>query len=147
MIKHILVATDHSELSQKAVRGAIELAAATKATLVALHVVPHYPVAYFEGSIAMAPQDVARIEGQWSDKASTLLEAVRQQAHEAGIEAKAVVVKSDQVAEAIIAAAGKHHSDLIVMASHGRRGIGRILLGSETQHVLTHSTIPVLVLR
>lgn len=55
--------------------------------------------------------------------------------------------KSDLVAEAVIAAAKKYKCDLIVMASHGRRGVKRLLLGSETQHVLTHSQIPVLVLR
>lgn len=60
---------------------------------------------------------------------------------------KPVVTKSDLVAEAIIAAATKHDCDLIVMASHGRKGIKRLLLGSETQHVLTHSKVPVLVLR
>ncbi|MNV41829.1 Universal stress protein family protein [compost metagenome] len=60
---------------------------------------------------------------------------------------KAVIAKSDLVAEAIISAAKKHKCDLIVMASHGRKGLKRLLLGSETQHVLTHSHIPVLVLR
>ena len=64
-----------------------------------------------------------------------------------GVEVKAVLAKSDLVAEAIIAAAKKHKCDLIVMASHGRKGLKRLLLGSETQHVLTHSHIPVLVLR
>ena len=61
--------------------------------------------------------------------------------------AKAVTVRSDLVSDAIISAAKKHKADLIVMASHGRRGIKRLLLGSETQLVLTHSHIPVLVLR
>ena len=61
--------------------------------------------------------------------------------------AKGVVLQSDLVAESIIAAATKHECDLVVMASHGRKGITRVLLGSETQHVLTHSTVPVLVLR
>jgi nucleotide-binding universal stress UspA family protein len=60
---------------------------------------------------------------------------------------KSLVIKSDVVSDAIIAAAKKHKADLIVMASHGRKGIKRLLLGSETQQVLTHSHIPVLVLR
>ncbi|TNR03617.1 universal stress protein, partial [Escherichia coli] len=60
---------------------------------------------------------------------------------------KTVIAKSDLVAEAVIATARKYECDLIVMASHGRKGIKRLLLGSETQHVLTHSHIPVLVLR
>ena len=64
-----------------------------------------------------------------------------------GVNTKAVVVKSDIVSDALIGAAKKHKADLIVMASHGRRGIKRLLLGSETQQVLTHATVPVLVLR
>jgi nucleotide-binding universal stress UspA family protein len=64
-----------------------------------------------------------------------------------GVKVKPVTARSDLVSEAIIATAKKHKCDLIVMASHGRRGIKRILLGSETQLVLTHSHIPVLVLR
>ena len=147
MFKRILVATDDSDLSRKAVKGAIELAAATRTTLVALHVVPRYPMSYFEGSVVLGPDEVARIEKQWSDKGHALVDAVRLQAQEAGVDAKAIIAQGDGVADAIIAAAGKNHCELIVMASHGRRGIGRVLLGSETQHVLTHSTIPVLVLR
>ena len=65
----------------------------------------------------------------------------------AALSGATVVAKSDLVAEAVIAAAKKHKCDLIVMASHGRKGLKRLLLGSETQHVLTHSHIPVLVLR
>ena len=64
-----------------------------------------------------------------------------------GVKCKTVVSKSDLVSDAIIAGAKKHKCDLIVMASHGRRGIKRLLLGSETQQVLTHSHVPVLVLR
>jgi nucleotide-binding universal stress UspA family protein len=64
-----------------------------------------------------------------------------------GVEVRTLVSKSDMVSHAIITAAAKNDCDLIVMASHGRRGIKRLLLGSETQHVLTHSSTPVLVLR
>jgi nucleotide-binding universal stress UspA family protein len=63
------------------------------------------------------------------------------------VKAQGVLTHSDHVAESILAAARKHRCDLIVMASHGRRGLARLLLGSETQHVLTHSTVPVLILR
>ena len=63
------------------------------------------------------------------------------------MKARAVTARSDLVAESIIAAAKKHKCGLVVMASHGRKGIKRLLLGSETQHVLTHSHVPVLVLR
>jgi len=76
-----------------------------------------------------------------------VVDAVQETAQARGVNAKALVSKSDLVAEAIMAAAKKNKCDLIVMASHGRKGLKRVLLGSETQHVLTHSNVPVLVLR
>lgn len=147
MYQRILVATDDSRLSRKAVRAAIGLAATTGATLVALHVVPRYPTSYFEGALSLTADEIGRVEKQWADKAQELLDAAVEAARAAGVTAKPVAASSDHVADSIIAAARKHKCDLIVMASHGRRGIQRVLLGSETQHVLTHSTIPVLVLR
>jgi len=75
------------------------------------------------------------------------LESVKKAAAAKGVQAKTMVSKSDNVSDAIIRAAEKGACDLIVMASHGRRGIKRLLLGSETQHVLTHASLPVLVLR
>ena len=147
MYQRILVATDGSTLSKKAVRSAIELAGAVGAELVALYVVPRYPVSYFEGGVTISTQDVARVEKEWNDKGQAVVDAVQKAAQGQGLTAKAVVARSDLVAESILAAAKKHKCDLVVMASHGRKGIKRILLGSETQHVLTHSSIPVLVLR
>ena len=147
MYKRILVATDGSDLSSTAVGSAIELAAAIGAELVALYVVPRYPVSYFEGGITISVEDIARTEKQWSDKGQAVVDAVQQQAKALGVTAKAVVAQSDLVAESIMSAATKHGCDLVVMASHGRKGIKRVLLGSETQHVLTHSTVPILVLR
>lgn len=147
MYQRILVATDGSDLSRTAVNSAIELAAAISAELVALYVVPRYPISYFEGGITISVEDIARTEKQWSDKGQAVVDAVQAQAQAQGVTAKAAVVQSDLVAESIMAAANKHGCDLVVMASHGRKGIKRVLLGSETQHVLTHSTVPVLVLR
>jgi nucleotide-binding universal stress UspA family protein len=147
MFKHILVATDGSTLSKKAVKAAVSLAASHGAELVALTVVPRYPQSYFEGAMAFEPEEIARVEKQWADKAQALLDAVRERAQASGVQVKTARISSDLVAESIIAAARKHGSDLIVMASHGRKGIKRLLLGSETQHVLTHSALPVLVLR
>ncbi len=147
MYQRILVATDGSDLSSTAVSSAIELAAAIGAELVALYVVPRYPVSYFEGGITISVDDIARTEKQWSDKGQAVVDVVQQQAKARGVTAKAVVAQSDLVAESIMSAATKHACDLVVMASHGRKGIKRVLLGSETQHVLTHSTVPVLVLR
>ena len=147
MYKRLLIATDGSTLSKKAVRTAIDLAASVGAELVALYVVPRYPVSYFEGGMSISPQDVARTEKQWADKGQAVVDAVQLAAQAEGVKAKAVISRSDLVAESIIKAVKKHKCDLIVMASHGRKGIKRILLGSETQHVLTHSSVPVLVLR
>ena len=147
MYKRILVATDGSSLSKKAVADAIGLAATCGAELIALKVVPRYPQTYFEGSIPLSAKEVARIEAQWTDEAQAAVDAVQKAAATKGITAKGVVSRSDIVSDAIIAAAKKHKANLVVMASHGRKGIKRLLLGSETQQVLTHCHVPVLVLR
>ena len=97
--------------------------------------------------MTVSVQDMAKVEKQWAESAQTVVDGVKTEAEASGVKTKAVTIKSDFVAEAIIAAAKKHKCELIVMASHGRHGIKRLLLGSETQHVLTHSHVPVLVLR
>lgn len=147
MYQRILVPTDGSALSKKAVTCAIEQAAATGAELVALYVVPRYPISYFEGGSSIPDSEVARTEKQWSDKGQAVVDEVQRAAEAGGVKAKGVLARSDLVAESVISTAKKHKCDLIVMASHGRKGIKRVLLGSETQHVLTHSKLPVLVLR
>ena len=147
MYQRILVPTDGSALSKKAVNSAIEQAAATGAELVALYVVPRYPMSYFEGGISVSNSEVARTEKQWAEKGQTVVDEVQRAAKASGVKAKGVLARSNLVAESVISAAKKHKCDLIIMASHGRKGIKRVLLGSETQHVLTHSNLPVLVLR
>ncbi len=147
MYKKVLVTTDGSPLSKKAVNHAIALCAATGAELTALRVTPRYAQTYFEGSLPLTAQEVSRIEQKWGDTAQATLDAVIRQAAAKNVKAKGLVVKSDIVSDAIIASARKSKADLIVMASHGRRGLKRLLLGSETQQVLTHSSVPVLVLR
>ena len=147
MYKRILVATDGSDLSDKAVSHALKLADLTGAEVVAVKVVPRYPQTYFEGGVVLANDEIARIEKQWNDEALEAVNAVKAKGQLHSVKVKATTVKSDLIAEALIAAAKRHKCDLIVMASHGRRGIKRLLLGSETQQVLTHSQIPVLVLR
>jgi nucleotide-binding universal stress UspA family protein len=145
--KRILVATDGSKLSNSAVEHALRLADITGAEVVALKVVPRYPQTYFEGGVALANDEVKRIEKQWQEEAIQVVNAVKAQGQKMEVKVKTTTVKSDLIAEAIIAAAKRQKVDLIVMASHGRRGLKRLLLGSETQQVLTHSHIPVLVLR
>jgi nucleotide-binding universal stress UspA family protein len=147
MYKRILVATDGSKLSQNAVNHALSLADLTGAEVVALKVVPRYPQTYFEGGVALAVAEVARIEKQWQAEAMEVVNAVKAAGQLKEVKVKAVTAKSDLISDAIISTAKKQKCDLIVMASHGRRGIKRLLLGSETQQVLTHSHTPVLVLR
>jgi len=147
MYQRILVATDGSNLSRKAVSSAVALASLTGAELVALKVVPRYPMGYFEGGMAVQVTEIARVEKQWADSARITVDAVQKSAQAKGVKARGITVRSDLISDAIISAAKKHKCDLIVMASHGRRGVKRLLLGSETQLVLTHSHIPVLVLR
>ena len=147
MYQRILVATDGSNLSKRAVASAISLAALTGAELVALKVIPRYPQSYFEGGLALQAAEVSRVEKQWAEDGQAIVEAVQKAAQAKGVKVKPITVKSDLVSEAIIAATKKHKCDLIVMASHGRRGVKSLLLGSETQKVLVNSTIPVLVHR
>ncbi len=131
----------------KAVKTAIDLALTTGAELVAFNVVPRYPSGLMEDGISVARDERTRIEKEWSARGMARAESARDEAQAAGVKAKAATARSDQIAESLLAAARKHKCDLIVMASHGRRGLKRLLLGSETQNVLTHSDIPVLVLR
>ena len=147
MYKRILIATDGSQLSDMAVESGLSLAGLTGASVIALKVVPRYPRSYFDGSVPMNSDEVARVEKHWADDGHKLVDAVKQAGAAKGVKVSEAVVKSDLVSDALIAAAKKHDADLIVMASHGRKGVSRLLLGSETQQVLTHSHTPVLVLR
>ena len=147
MYQRILVTTDGTKLSKKAVGSAISLAALTGAELVALKVVPRYPQSYFEGGIALATQDIARIEAHWAHEGQMVVDAIAKLAAKKGVKVKALAVKGDVVSEAVLTTVEKLGCDLVVMASHGRRGIKRVLLGSETQQVLTHAKVPVLVLK
>ena len=147
MYKKILVATDGSKLSQKAVTHALASAVLSDAELVAIKVIPRVQQAYYEGAIPLNDQETKRILATWRHDAETLLSQVVALGKRKGVVVKPVVVSSDLVAETLIKTALKTKADLIVMASHGRRGISRLLLGSETNHVLTHSSIPVLVIR
>ncbi len=146
MYERILIATDGTALSKKAVTSGIALAAALDAELVACAVAPLYPHTYFEGASALTMVDAQRIEDQWREDTQGIVDAVQKEAHRRDVKATTVVLQG-AVAENLIKAAKKHKCDLIVMASHGRKGMKRLLLGSETLDVLTHSHIPVLVLR
>jgi nucleotide-binding universal stress UspA family protein len=147
MYKRILVTTDGTKLSKKAVGSAISLAALCGAELVALKVVPRYPLSYFEGGIALSAEDIGRIEAHWAHEGQMVVDAIAKLGQKKGVKVKPLTVKGDVVSDAVLATVDKLDCDLVVMASHGRRGVKRLLLGSETQQVLTHAKIPVLILK
>ena len=147
MYQRILVATDGSKLSKKAVDDAIALAASLGAELIALKVVPRYPQSYFEGSMPLSVDEVARVEQHWADDGHEVVEAVKRAGAVKGVKVKPIIARSDVVSDALIAAAKKHKADLIVMASHGRSGLRKLLLGSQAQAVVSRGSLPVLVVR
>ncbi|MEJ8852937.1 universal stress protein [Variovorax robiniae] len=148
MFKRILVATDGSPLSEQAVDKAVELALLCGGDLCVVTVAHLEPHSYFEGSPVLSQMQVEEVRARSVAGAHGLVDAVKANAMNKGVRnVEVAVVASNQVAESIIETATTHNCDLIVMASHGRRTLKRLLMGSETLHVLTHSTTPVLVLR
>jgi nucleotide-binding universal stress UspA family protein len=147
MYRNILVATDGSRLSAKASTHAIALARALGAKLTGFYASPDYPLpAYADGVMyePVSPQEYAALCKKEADR---ILSAIGAKAKAAGIRFTAVQAVAAAPWEAILAAARKQKCDAIVMASHGRRGVSALLLGSETQKVLTHSKLPVIVVR
>ena len=147
MYKKILVSTDGSDLSQKAANHALELAKVTGASVVAVTVTPSYPVTYLEGSMPINSDQAKEVEAKWRAESQQFVSSIQDAGSKLGVTVDAVIVNNDSISDAILDTAKDTGADLIVMASHGRKGIARLLLGSETQHVLTSSPIPVLVLR
>jgi nucleotide-binding universal stress UspA family protein len=148
MFKNILVATDGSTLSAKAVQSAIDLAEALGARLTAFYASPVYTLQGFGESVAIEPPYSRKMyEARRKEDADKILGAVARKAASAGVKLSGVHAYSSLPWETIIATAKKQKCDLIVMASHGRRGVSALLLGSETHKVLTHSVVPVLVIR
>jgi nucleotide-binding universal stress UspA family protein len=147
--KHILVPTDGSKLSLKAAKEAAELARTLKAKLTALYVVaPYMPALNGEGAILVNYAYDQRAYKAASEKnAAAALAGVASAAAEAKVPCKGLHITDPQPWEGIIRTAKRAKCDLIVMASHGRRGLSGLLLGSETHKVLTHSKTPVLVCR
>lgn len=144
MIKKILLPTDGSELSTKAINGAVELASAVQASIVGITVIEPYS---YSSLSEYRPESFEDYEVRMEKAALERLAGLEKAAAAANVPVQTSVVKSFSPYEAIIDAAGKHGCDTIFMASHGRRGLNAVLLGSETQKVLTHSTIPVMVYR
>ncbi|MEQ1881148.1 MAG: universal stress protein [Burkholderiales bacterium] len=147
MYQHILVATDGSRLSDKAAKTATLLAKGVGARLTCFNVMEEYPLpAYSEFGPVVAPPLGAWKQSQ-KKHALHVLAKVEKLARANGVPCATAFATSHWPYKAIIETAKKRKCDLIVMASHGRRGLGALLLGSETSKVLTHSKIPVLVCR
>ena len=147
MYKHILVATDGSKLSQKAVTHAIALAQALGAKLTVFYASPDYPLPAYADGVVYEPVSKKEYAALATQEAEKILSAIAEKAEAGGLECATVHTIAPAPWEAILAAAKKAKADAIVMASHGRRGLSAVLLGSETQKVLTHSKIPVIVVR
>ncbi len=147
MYKNVLVATDGSKLSDKAVAHAVALAGSVGASITAFYAAPDYPMpAYADGMVyePVSRREYAKLAAQDAEK---ILGKVVAKAKAGGVECKTAFDIAATPWEAILAASKKSKADVIVMASHGRRGLSAVLLGSETQKVLTHSKLPVLVVR
>jgi nucleotide-binding universal stress UspA family protein len=145
MHRHILIPTDGSELSQNAIDYGMALAKSVNAKVTVLTVsTPFHTFAVEPGMITDTAEHYAK---RMATLAAKYLNVAKEAALAAGVSCETMHVEHDQPYLAIIETAARKSCDLIVMASHGRRGISAVVLGSETVKVLTHSTIPVLVVR
>jgi nucleotide-binding universal stress UspA family protein len=145
MFKHILIPTDGSDLSRKALLYAVQIAKESKAKVTALTVRPPYVIGSMDMIGVVGGQD--EFEAETQRYAEYALTQAKMAGEAASVPVETIQDVADQPYRAIIECANANGCDLIVMASHGRRGVSAMILGSETSKVLTHSHIPVLVFR
>ena len=145
LFKHLLLPTDGSAASEAAIRQAMAFAKDSGARVTGLHVIQPFHV--FAYDVEMMDDTHVTYMAQAYARAQRYLEGIDKAAKEWEVACETDVVTDEHPYEAIIRTARVRGCDLIVMASHGRRGMKALLLGSETQKVLTHSALPVLVLR
>jgi nucleotide-binding universal stress UspA family protein len=145
MFKHILIATDGSELAERAVALGVGLAKALNATVTAITVTEPW-TAFLAGEAAIAFPVDEYDRGAAAD-AARILAATSEIAKKQDVACVTAHIKDQFPAEGIVAACKSQGCDLIVMASHGRRGLAQLLLGSQATKVLTMSTAPVLICR
>jgi len=145
MYKHLLITTDGSEVAQRGVDQGLALAKALGAEATIVTITEPFPI-YAVGS-GYVPPELADYDNIQKEFAQKVLEAAKAQADAAGVKVTTLHVPNRQPAETIIETAQSRGCDAIVMASHGRRGLGRLVLGSQTSEVLAHSKLPVLVVR
>ncbi len=147
MFKHLLVPTDGSPLSDHAVAQAITFARDSGARLTFFCAEAPFPTMYYGMGAIFDASTPRKFHEEVDSVAQAILDAAMDRAQAAGVECDKLALASDAPHAAIIEAAQRCGCDLIFMASHGRRGVNALLLGSETQKVLTYSSIPVLVYR
>jgi nucleotide-binding universal stress UspA family protein len=148
MFTHILLPVDDSELSRQAALKGIEFARCLGARVTVCHAAPHNELTrVYVGSGAISAQAGDEIEREFRQRIEQLLSFVSDAAGKAGVPCETRYVNSPDPYAAIIETAKGEGCDLVFMASHGRRGLGALVLGSETNKVLTHSKIPVIVWR
>lgn len=146
MYKHILIATDGSDLAQKGVDHGLSLARSLAAKVIVVTVTEPFPVYVGEGW-ALGPEELDRYEADQRKFAHDIFEPIKASADRIAVPCETLHVPGRRPADAILEVSATKGCSLIVMASHGRRGLGRLLLGSQTQEVLAGSSIPVLVVR
>lgn len=147
MFQRILVPTDGTTSSNRAVQAAAGVANRFGATLTLFHALPKFRSPYYPEGAAIAWPSEEEYLAESSEGAESLLAHAKAPIERKGVKVATVHVYNDFPAEAIVAAATKAKADLIVMASHGRKGLQKLLLGSETQKVLALTKLPVLVVR
>jgi nucleotide-binding universal stress UspA family protein len=145
MFKTILVPTDGSPLSDKAIDAAIEFSKLVGGKIIALSVAEPYPFSPLHESASAI--EASNYDDQMRERAQQIVDKVANIAKNANVSCETCVTLSFSPYEEIIKIARKHECDAVFMASHGRKGLNKLFLGSETQKVLAHSTIPVLVYR
>jgi len=147
MFKHILVPTDGSILSTETVKRAVSFACEVGARITFLYAKPEYPIAFYGEGALIDPTTPEKFSELSDQQAKDILDACEDLARAEQVPCDKLAISSDVPWEAITEGASRCGCDLIFMASHGRRGLSGLLLGSETQRVLTHSKVPVLVFR
>lgn len=147
MYKHLLIPSDGSELSTQAVKSAVTLAHSLGAAVTFLYIQPEFPLPLAGEGAMMVPESREEFARSTQEQSRRILGEAEDIAHQAGVTAKSCTAVSDIPYEVIIKTAEAENCDLVFMASHGRRGLAGLLIGSETHKVLTHCKIPVLVYR
>lgn len=146
MFKHILIATDGSPLASKAAKAGIALAKILGSKVTVYYALPTLLASYVDG-YAFDPDTIDRIERDARKAGQKHVDAIGKMAKKAGVPCVSLVANAITAYEGIVDAAKKRNCDVIFMASHGRRGLSKLMMGSVTQKVLAQSKLPVVVYR